>query len=56
MNCKQCQSEMTWTQARGQYGRMLARGLSQADAKNFSPRCPTCTTKFLREKAKVESV
>lgn len=51
LKCKGCGRtfEMTWSLAKAQYGRMLRRGATEEQAKEAGPRCPKCTTRWLRE-------
>jgi hypothetical protein len=48
IRCQNCNCEMTWSEQKRQFGRMLRKGLSIEDAGRLSPRCSKCVTQFFR--------
>jgi hypothetical protein len=42
--CLRCESAMTWTEQRKQYGRLMRAG---KPARDISPRCQKCVTLYL---------
>jgi hypothetical protein len=49
--CRGCRFPITWTEQRRQYLRMGRCGLTKAEAKQASPRCGKCVTRWLRGRA-----
>jgi hypothetical protein len=45
--CLRCGHHQTWAETRRQFGRLLRFGYSKEGAKDHSPRCQKCTTRFL---------
>jgi hypothetical protein len=48
--CLRCGTQMTWSEQRRQFGRLLRRGLTTTDAKALMPRCQICLTAILGRK------
>lgn len=49
VKCLGCRFPITWREQRAQFGRLMRRGLSEADTKAIMPRCQKCITVTLRE-------
>jgi hypothetical protein len=45
IRCKQCNTQINWDDQKRQYARLIAKGFTEAEAKEKLPLCHKCVTR-----------